>query len=302
MQEKTDLNTTTPYPKVSVIIPTYGDWQTLPRCLAALQAQDFPVGDFEIIIANNNESPLVPDDLILPANAHVVHVTMPGSYAARNAAIALSRGQIVAFTDADCIPSPQWLSEGVHHMQQDGINLVAGCVRFVWKGERPSVIELYDSVFNLRQESYVKKGSAATANLFVSRDVFDQYGHFDAKRFSGGDMEFTQRATSQGAKLVYASNARIDHPARTSFKEVIRKARRTTGAGILQKRRDDRKLIFPHIARLFPSIKAMRRIFQSGQTTFFTGIAVWFIYYAVDLVRVAEQVKLIVLKGGYERQ
>ncbi|PUB17205.1 glycosyltransferase [Yoonia sediminilitoris] len=289
--------------RVSVIIPTYADWDRLAHCLSALEKQDFPVGDFEIIVANNNKKPDTPSGLVCPSNVVVIHVATPGSYAARNAAVAVSKGDILAFTDADCIPDHSWLSEGVKEFDNNpDVDLVAGGVRFIWQGSAPNIVETYDSIFNLQQQNFARKGGAATANLFVRRDVFDRFGLFDETRFSGGDIDFTKRATSGGAKLVYAEDARINHPARQNLGEVIRKARRMTGAGILQKRQEKKNIIIPHLDRLFPSFKAMKRIYKSGNATLVTGVGAWLVFYLVQIARVAEQCRLIFFKSSYERK
>lgn len=292
-----------PNSAVSVIIPTYEDWEGLSLCLSALEKQDFPKRNFEIIIANNNKAADVPHDVILPTNAVVIHVATPGSYAARNAAIEQSTGQFLAFTDADCVPDTSWLSEAIALFYQNSeIDLIAGGVQFTWRGDKPNPIEVYDSIFNLRQEKFVTKGGAATANLFVRREVIASFGMFDANRLSGGDITFTKRATTGGATLAYLDTAIVFHPARHTLAEVIQKARRTTGAGILQKRRDGKKIIFPHLDRLLPPIRSVARITKSENVGFLGGVAVWLVLYLVNIVRVIEQARLILFKSRYERK
>ena len=83
-------------PKVSVIIPTFHDWDRLQLCLIALTSQDFPANDFEIIIANNDPADPAPDALDLPANARIIPASQPGSYAARNAALVEATGDLIA--------------------------------------------------------------------------------------------------------------------------------------------------------------------------------------------------------------
>ncbi len=59
--------------------------------------------------------------------ARMIHEPLPGSYAARNQGLSQARGNIVAFTDADCIPNPDWIEKGVRTLQKfPECGLVAG--------------------------------------------------------------------------------------------------------------------------------------------------------------------------------
>ena len=97
-------------PRISVIIPVYRDWDDLRRCLAALTQQSWSESDFEILVVNNDTQP-APDDLVAP-NLRLLQEPQGHSYAARNAGVAAARGELLAFTDADCQPAPDWLAAG----------------------------------------------------------------------------------------------------------------------------------------------------------------------------------------------
>src|SRR5690554_2984846 len=95
--------------EISVIIPTYKDWERLALCLQALENQSFKPSNFEIIVINNLPGDLPPAAFKLPKNAVLVDEGKPGSYAARNTGIGMAKGEILAFTDSDCIPHKDWL-------------------------------------------------------------------------------------------------------------------------------------------------------------------------------------------------
>ena len=69
-------------PLISVIIPTYHDWQRLRACLNALKLQTLSYDKFEIIVINNDHNDLVPPD-INGKNLTVLSQPIKGSYAAR---------------------------------------------------------------------------------------------------------------------------------------------------------------------------------------------------------------------------
>jgi len=98
------------YPFVSVIIPTYRDWNRLKLCVNALKNQTYPKNRFEAIVVNNDPAdpcPYCP----LPDNFVLTTEGKPGSYAARNAGIKIAKGDILAFTDSDCIPYSDWIEQ-----------------------------------------------------------------------------------------------------------------------------------------------------------------------------------------------
>jgi glycosyltransferase involved in cell wall biosynthesis len=210
--------------QATVIIPTYEDWGTLQICLDCLAQQSVAPDLFEVIVANNNASPDLPSSLRLPVNARVIHVSRPGSYAARNAALREARAEVLFFTDSDCQPDSRWIEAGLAAIAPLGPHdRVAGAVALFPKGEQWTRTELFDRVHHMMQEEFVRNGWCVTANLVVRRAAFD----------SGGDRAWNLRATELGCGIVYCPDALIRHPARGSFAELSKKRRRLVGGAHL---------------------------------------------------------------------
>lgn len=215
-------------PRVSVVVPTYRD-ETLQRCLLALREQSLAQNLFEVVLVDNADpasdlSGLHALPRVREMALRVLHEPSPGSYAARNRGIAASEAPVLAFTDADCEPAPDWLERALHALDE-GADVVAGRVEvFARNADRPSPAEAYDLVRAFPQRRYVESLQfGVTANLVVRRAVFDGVGMFDANLFSGGDREFGQRATASGHRLVYVEEAVVRHPARQSLLASYRK-------------------------------------------------------------------------------
>lgn len=214
----------------SVIVPVYEHWHLIPSLLACLTAQTVPQQRFEVILVDNGSQTFAPPSQ-LPANVRLLRCETPGSYAARNEGAEHARGEWLAFTDADCLPTPIWLAKLDEARSQHASDvLIAGPVEVVSSSAKKSVWEIYDIVKGIPQERYVGRGYAATANLAVPKDVFDALSGFDSQRFSGGDAEFCRRASPRGYLLTYAKEARVEHPARTTWRDISTKARRIKGA------------------------------------------------------------------------
>lgn len=215
-----------PAPRISVLIPVYRDWGRLTLCLEALARQTWPAEDFEIIAINNDHRP-PPAEFRLPAGVTLLQEPRGHSYAARNAGLALARGEVLAFTDADCQPSPDWLAAGWAALQDSDAGLVGGRIGILI--EQPGLVADYDSVFAFPQERYVSQGTSVTANLFVRRRVFESVGPFNADLQSSGDFELCRRAGEGGHRLIYSADALVLHPARESLDALLRKNRRVAG-------------------------------------------------------------------------
>ena len=207
--------------EVSVIVPARNAEHTLPGCLAALDAQvDAP--PFEVIVVDNGSTDGT-GALVRPPHRLVVEPRR-GSYAARNAGIAVANGDVLAFTDADCIPDPRWLAAAAVALER--APLVGGRVE-VLLPEHPNLWEVYDAAAYLDQEGFVEReGFAATANLFVRREVVGTVGPFHPALVSSGDWELCRRAGRAGFRVVYAPDALVHHHPRRTLVETWRLNRR----------------------------------------------------------------------------
>jgi GT2 family glycosyltransferase len=226
---------TPPLPTVTVVVPVYEDLDRLRTCLRLLGEQDYP-GDLDVVVADNGSSSdlrpaLPPDD----ARFRLVREERPGSYAARNAGLAVATGDVVAFTDADCRPRPDWLTRAVAALQgPEAPDAVGGRINLVFRdGVGPATgPELYEALHDFDQRSDVADHHfAATANLVVRRAVVDRVGAFDVTLKSGGDLEWGGRLRDAGGRLGYVDGAVVDHPSRASWGELTRKAARV-GRGL----------------------------------------------------------------------
>lgn len=224
--------TATPLPSVTVIVPVYNDAARLAVCLRALAVQTYPRALFEIVVVDNG---CTDDSAVVAAgfpHVHLLTEATPGSYAARNTALAAAIGEVIAFTDSDCIPDPLWLERGVARLRAEaGCGLVGGAVRVLFHSDaRPTTAELYDRIFEFDQERFLAHGRfACTANLFTWARVIAEVGAFDATIKSVGDRDLGNRIAAAGYTLAFAPDAVVAHPARASIRALLRKRRRVTG-------------------------------------------------------------------------
>ena len=218
----------------SVIIPVYNDVEGLTRCLEALSRQTVPADEMEVLVVDNgSERDLRPCLTRLP-HAVLLEARKVGSYAARNEGLRHATGAIIAFTDADCRPRPDWLERARAKVLRDpDVGLIGGRIEIHPKNRaHPRIMELYEMALAMVQEDLVRdRGFAATANMITTRRTIDLVGPFDETLQSGGDAEWGQRVSRAGLRVEYADDVIVDHPARPTVAAVFRKLRRVaTGA------------------------------------------------------------------------
>ncbi|MEX2600421.1 MAG: glycosyltransferase [Balneolaceae bacterium] len=203
------------HPLVSVIIPVLNNPEGIRRLVHALQGHTWPSGRMEIIVVDNGSE----DETAEVARQLPVRLFIEDSaktpYKARNRGIAAAKGEVIAFTDADCIPDKMWLENGVNLLKEEHAELVGGLITFEYS-DPVKASERYDSLVNLEvKQNVAERGAAKTSNLIVKSELFDIIGYFRDDIRSGGDVEWTRRAAYRGRRIVFGENVIVRKRART---------------------------------------------------------------------------------------
>jgi glycosyltransferase involved in cell wall biosynthesis len=199
---------------ISIIIPIYNAEKYIEKLLQSLFKQSYE-GDFEIITVDNKST----DNSRAILNKYKDKViileqnNIASSYVSRNLAIKKSKGNILAFIDADCIADKDWLKNGIESMEKYNANIIGGAVKFYFS-EKPTVSEYFDSISHFQfKKSFQTQKSIGAGNLFVKKEIFNNVGLFDNVK-SGGDISWTNKAYNAGYKLIYSDDVIVYHPAR----------------------------------------------------------------------------------------
>ena len=222
------------YPRVSVIVPVYNGESDLPDLLDCLRSQTYPKECVEYLIADNNSSDRTLEILQAAAreNSIALHpireVNIQSSYAARNAGIRAAKGELLAFTDADCRPQPHWLEALIAPFTDSQVGLVAGEIQAL---PARTLLERHAE----RQETLSQKHTlnhpfcayAQTANLAVRRQSLLEAGLFRPYLTTGGDADLCWRILKQtNWQLKFAQDAVVQHRHRATLKELQSQWRR----------------------------------------------------------------------------
>lgn len=209
-------------PRISVVVPHFDDLANLDKCLSALERQTVPADQFEIVVADNNSScGRLQVEQTIAGRALLVSVSERGAGPTRNGGAAAARGQVLAFTDSDCVPEQNWLAEGMAALAD--YDFVGGKVIVSVADEgHVTPTEAFEKVFAFDFETYInRKGFAGSGNLFVPRTVFGAVGGF--RTGVSEDVDWSRRAVAKGYRLGYAPAAMVAHPARRNWNELRRK-------------------------------------------------------------------------------
>ncbi len=95
-----------PWPSMSVIVCAYNAAETLDECLEHVCALDYP--RLDVVVVDDGSSDATVEIARRHERARVVSIPHGGLSVARNAGIASSSGEVIAFIDADAYPSPEW--------------------------------------------------------------------------------------------------------------------------------------------------------------------------------------------------
>lgn len=291
---------------VSIIIPVFNDTERLKLCLAALENQTYPQDCYEVIVVDNNSTE---DIAAIAKNFKQVILTQEskrGSYVARNQGIKIAKGELLAFTDSDCIPTANWLENGVDRLlSQPNCGIVAGKIDLYYQKENtPNPAETFDRLVNLQQEKYVEEYHyGATANLFTFKQIFNKVGLFDADLKSGGDADWGNRVFAAGYEIIYDHNVLVLHPARNSLAQLVKKVMRQTGGTFDRQSKENLKLsqILNYIVQLRPPVRSALRKSLAAQELkdILSKTKLTFIIIIIHYLRLSEEVRLQL--GGESR-
>ena len=206
--------------RLSVVIPTFRRPALIVRCLEAVVGQHLDAGAFEVIVVDDgrtDDTQAAVDAVARAHPAHAIRYLRPhgahGPAAARNAGWQAARAPVVAFTDDDTIPDPDWLREGERVLDAD---VVAVSGRVVVPPPSPPVdgVAAAPTDHELMTRG-LESAEFVTANAFVRRSALIQVGGFD-ERFKrawreDSDLQF---ALLDKGRIVRCEAAVVEHPVR----------------------------------------------------------------------------------------
>jgi GT2 family glycosyltransferase len=229
--------------KASVVIPTCGRPDSLLSALAALDNQNLK--GFEVVIVDDGS----PIPLELPEfdsfHLKLIRQENAGPAAARNRGAREARGEVLAFTDDDCLPCPGWLSTLVAEIESHPKALVGsltfnGLKENTWSTTSQLIIDLVYDHFN---RDPANAYFLASNNVACRRELFLELGGFDTGFSKAGaeDRDFCDRWRMTGRPIRLLRQPLVEHRHEQTFAKFLDlHYRYGRGAYIYQSKRKQR--------------------------------------------------------------
>ncbi len=215
------------YPLVSVIICAYNAEATIKDCLRSLTKLNYP--NYEIIVVNDGSRDRTGEIAKEFNNIILINQKNQGLATARNVGIAIAKGEIIAFTDSDCMVDPDWLTYLIAKFINTGlvaiggvnlpplndqINSIPACVA-VSPG-RPTHVLLNDQIAE----------HIPGCNMAFRREALQAIGGFDPQfHAAGDDVDICWRLQDQGEQIGFAPGALVWHFCRNTVGAYLKQQR-----------------------------------------------------------------------------
>jgi glycosyltransferase involved in cell wall biosynthesis len=197
---------------ISVIIPAYNAESTIGRCLQALTNQSYPADSYEVIVVDDGSTDGTAG-IAQDFAVRYIRQENQGPAAARNNGAQQARGEIILFTDADCVPDVDWIREMANPFDKPELMAVKGAYR----SRQKSIVARFAQLeFEERFAKLEKAGSTDMVDTysagFRSRQFLEMNG-FDTSFpvANNEDTELSYRMSKSGHKMVFNPRAVVYH-------------------------------------------------------------------------------------------
>ncbi|MGH7711425.1 MAG: glycosyltransferase family 2 protein [Gemmatimonadaceae bacterium] len=211
-------------PTIAVVVPTHNRPAQLGECLTALANQTYPKTGFEVIVVDDGSTQPLSDVVSGFADrldVRVMRQERQGPAAARNNGITAARARVLAFTDDDCCPAPDWLARLAARFDGSVDLLVGGRVVNALEDNPFSVTSqlIHDLAYAHHNADGMAARFFATNNLAASADALVRLGGFDPEfRVASEDRDLCARWHESGRELVYEPDALVAHAHRLTLR------------------------------------------------------------------------------------
>lgn len=213
------------YPKVSVVVCAYNAERTIAPCLTSLEKLSYP--NYEVIVVNDGSTDLTREIAERYDSIRLINQENKGLSAARNVGIAAATGEIVAFTDSDCVADPDWLTYLVATFLRSGRPAVGG----------PNLPPPEDSL--VPSAVAVSPGGPTHVllndevaehipgcNMAFRKSALEEINSFDPVfRAAGDDVDLCWRLQNQGYQIGFSPTALVWHFRRNTVKAYLNQQR-----------------------------------------------------------------------------
>lgn len=198
---------------VSIIVVVLNMEKTIGACLSSLESLNYPRDRFEIIVVDGGSTDRTPE-ICQEFDVHFIVEKRRGRGLARNVGIAHSQGEIIAFIDADCEASKDWLSLHVASHREELVGAVGGAVINPYLGVsgKPAILSHFEYFAEFDEKSRRRHMyHVPTCNASFKRKILLGVGCFDEELDMYEDFLVSRKITDAGYKILFEPSASVLH-------------------------------------------------------------------------------------------
>jgi len=223
------------YPKISIIVASYNNQDTIGECLESILALDYPKDCYEVIVmdgVSNDGTVKIAEQY--PVKVVSIRLNCPAAY---NYAFKIAAYPILGFVDSDAKVEPTWLKKLVPRLAEPQVAGVSGSID-TWNRDNLWARSIGYELKNRYRRIGRYTGRIATMNLLLKKSVIEEVGGWDEKLPSQYDTDFGFRMSEKGYKIAYEPAAVCYHYNRPTLKAYYKQQ--------LQYGKNTLKLYFKH--------------------------------------------------------
>lgn len=222
------------YPFVSIIIPVRNEGKIIGRCLEGLKGLDYPKEKYEVIISDSNS---LDDTQQVCKKYEAIYISTPKRTicAGRDEGFKMSRGEIVAFSDADCLMDKDWLKNSLKYFKDPKVGGVGGinitpdeetafcrAIGFVFNQAIFSAGSIYGRILKKVKEVKSIPGCNAIYRKKVLDKVLPLALPLEESLVTAEDYLMNQKIRQLGYKLLYTPDTLVWHHRRLNLKKFFK--------------------------------------------------------------------------------
>ncbi|MBI5186294.1 MAG: glycosyltransferase [Nitrospinae bacterium] len=196
---------------ISIVIPLYNSAGTIQKTLEACLSQDLAGYETEVIVVDDGST----DGGVEAVKKYPVKIIRQensGPASARNKGWRAAKGDIVCFTDSDCVPRRDWIAKLLEGYCSEEVGGVGGTYD-IMNADNFLASCIHEEI-KIRHEAQPKfVNYLGSFNLSYKKSVLEEVGGFNEeyKRASGEDNDLAYRVSKKGYKLSFAQDSAVAH-------------------------------------------------------------------------------------------
>lgn len=195
----------------SVIVPAYHAMDVIGLCVDALLNQTIDRETYEIIVVDDGSKDETASIAAEAGADVVVRAAHGGSAAARNVGIASAKGDIVLFTDADCVPSPYWIARMVEPFKDPKVVGTKGTYRTRQCALIARLTQLEFEIRYQRMRHFQYIDFIDTYAAAYRKEILTMAEGFNTDYVAAEDVELSFRLAQAGHRMVFVPEAWVWH-------------------------------------------------------------------------------------------